>query len=34
MKKLISDSQKLALADTVHEAYMEIFPTNSIEAKR
>ncbi len=33
MKKLNSDTQKLALSNSVHEAYMEVFPTDSIEAK-
>jgi len=33
MKKLKSDTQRLALANSVHEAYMEIFPTDSVEAK-
>jgi methylenetetrahydrofolate reductase (NADPH) len=33
MKKLKSETQKLALASSVHEAYMEIFPTDSIEDK-
>ena len=33
MKEIKSESQKLALANSVHEAYMEIFPTDSIEDK-
>jgi len=33
MKKIKSETQKLALASSVHEAYMEIFPTDSIEDK-
>jgi len=33
MKRRISDAEKHALAATVHEAYMEIFPTDTVEAK-
>jgi methylenetetrahydrofolate reductase (NADPH) len=33
MKKLNSDLEKKALANSVREAYMEIFPTDSIESK-
>jgi methylenetetrahydrofolate reductase (NADPH) len=33
MKELKSESQKHALAKSVHDAYMEIFPTDSIEDK-
>jgi len=33
MKKITSDAEKVALANSVHEAYMEIFPTDSVEAK-
>ena len=33
MKRRISDTEKHALAATVHEAYMEIFPTDTVEAK-
>ena len=32
MKKIASDAQRLALAETVRQAYMEIFPTASVEA--
>jgi len=32
MKKIVSDAQRLALAETVRQAYMEIFPTASVEA--
>jgi len=32
-KIMIPDTQKIALAKTIHDAYMEIFPTDSIEAK-
>lgn len=33
MKHRLSESEKQALANSVHEAYMEIFPTDSIEEK-
>jgi methylenetetrahydrofolate reductase (NADPH) len=33
MKNLTSDVEKAVLADTVRKAYMEIFPTNSVEEK-
>lgn len=33
MKNILSETQRLALAKSVHDAYMEIFPTESIEAK-
>jgi len=33
MKKLKSETERLALANSVHEAYMEIFPTDSVESK-
>lgn len=33
MKNLTSDTQRHALATSVHEAYMEIFPTDTIEAR-
>ena len=33
MKDRISETEKHALANSVHEAYMEIFPTDSIEEK-
>lgn len=33
MKKIASDAQRLALAETVRQAYMEIFPTASVESK-
>ena len=33
MKKIASDAQRHALAESVRQAYMEIFPTASIEAK-
>ncbi len=33
MKKIASDAQRHALAETVRQAYMEIFPTASVEAK-
>lgn len=33
MKKLSSEAQRLALVKSVHDAYMEIFPTESVEAK-
>lgn len=33
MKIRISDTEKHALADTVREAYMEIFPTDTVEAR-
>lgn len=32
MRKIASDAQRLALAETVRKAYMEIFPTASVEA--
>jgi methylenetetrahydrofolate reductase (NADPH) len=33
MKKLESETERRALANSVHEAYMEIFPTDSVESK-
>lgn len=33
MKNRISDAEKQALAATVHEAYMEIFPTDTVESR-
>ncbi len=33
MKKLKSDTDRLALTRSVHDAYMEIFPTDSVESK-
>ena len=33
MKKLESETERLALASSVHEAYMEVFPTDSVESK-
>ena len=33
MKKIASDAQRHALAETVRQAYMEIFPTASVESK-
>jgi len=33
MKKPKSDTDRLALANSVHDAYMEIFPTDSVESK-
>lgn len=33
MKTLTSDVEKTVLADTVRKAYMEIFPTNTVEEK-
>jgi methylenetetrahydrofolate reductase (NADPH) len=33
MKSRISDTEKSVLAETVHEAYMEIFPTDTVEAR-
>ena len=33
MKELKSEADKLALARSVHDAYMEIFPTDSVESK-
>jgi len=32
MKKLKSETERLALTHSVHEAYMEIFPTDSVES--
>ncbi|NCF74076.1 MAG: methylenetetrahydrofolate reductase [Gammaproteobacteria bacterium] len=33
MKRTITEEQKKALAHTVHEAYMEIFPTDTVEER-
>jgi len=33
MKEFKSDAEKMAVAHSVHEAYMEIFPTDSVESK-
>ncbi len=33
MKRRITDAEKHVLAETVREAYMEIFPTDTVEAK-
>ena len=33
MKNLRSDTDKVALSHSVREAYMEIFPTDSVESK-
>ena len=33
LASLVSDTEKHALKESVHEAYMEVFPTDSIEDK-
>ena len=33
MKKLNSDAERKALTQTVHDAYVEIFPTDTIEER-